>query len=603
MVGAAVMKRGVIFLGAAVLLTSQAANAQADRCATCREQNRLLAPLPCSAVTAPGWSLTSPFGPPSAALPPALRDWCLLTAPVGTRRPSLGVPVSTDLPNVFPQSSAFAYVLWPALRERFLEQSSVIDPLELTPATLAPVDVAIIDDAWDRTPLGGPGDGYRRHGRTLGLMIAELACPSGQSDSCPLYLSNHRALRCDGGQSGTRVHLARSIYDAVIAWQNREATRSEPARLIINLSVGFEADGQIDNQLVQRAIELATCHGALVIAAAGNVLPDGSGSGMLLPGGFESLSVPADCSTFALSDPHGFVAAPLARPLVQAASGIEARDGWLPVFSTRPAGLAAIAAPAFQAVVADPLTGAPSGPSDVLTGSSVAAAVTSAIASVLWAHLPGLDPLDVVNAIQTSSLDLGDTALAGVCPALAHACQTWSSPACVDANVGALTCVAPSSAQPPWAIELVDEFFFPNDSNSCVQIPGDDPETSCTSFTPAPAQPVFCPSDTGGSVGPQPGNLGCGACALDTNTSTLYLLIDSTYKGAFIAKEVSFLIGGGIVRPYPTLDLPVLQAGDKLQVQLVPIVPGNEPPANAQALIEYVAMPYEPYRLAPLEWW
>jgi hypothetical protein len=586
-----------------------------ERCTSCVEQRRLLVPLSCSSISEPAWSLSSPFAVPEAVLPPVLRNWCLMTAPHGTPRPTLGVPVSADLPNVFPQSSGFASVLWPSLNQRFLAQSSALQGLPLEDAALAPVDVAVIDDAWNRGP-GEPGDGYRRHGRTLGLIIRELTCPDGQYDACPLYLSNHRALRCDEGRSGTRVHLARAIYEAVIAWQQRESTRTSSAKLIINLSIGFEDDGMIDTLLVQNAIEVATCHGALVVAAAGNLLPNGSGSGPLLPGGFASLPVPADCSAHALPDARGFEAAPLLRPLVEAASGLEARDVWLPLLTTRPGGRPAIAAPGFHAVAGDPLTGTPFGASDVLTGSSVATAVTSAIAALVWAHVPALEPIDVVASIKSSSEPLGEVAdfglapyehenigLAGACSALVYACNMWSTPECIDANVAALSCVPPSPAIVPWPSIVVETTYFPGNIDTCVQPANSSVTTTCTRMSARHKTTPSCPADLR-VVGPQPGDLGCGACALKASTRSLYIAIDSTYEGDFIAKEVSIKrLDGVTVQPFKPLDLPVLRAGDKLQVLLELRTPSEQIPAAGQAMLEVVATPYETYRVAPIEWW
>lgn len=585
-------------------------------CKTCLEDSRLLVEQDCSLITASGWSAASPFGVPAASLPPALRTWCLLTAPPGTIAPSLGLPTGRDDANVFPQSSLFAEVLWPSFRARFLQETSALTTLDLGSVALGGVDVAVVDDAADRPgEPGEPGEGMRAHGRTLGLMIRDVACPYGPPSDCPVYISNHRALQCNGGLSGTRTQLARSIFEAVTAWQERECDRQVSSKLIINLSVGFEPDNQPESRLVRRAIELAVCHGALVIGAAGNILPDGSGSGPLLPGGWETRATPASCASFAMTDPHGFVPSPATRPLVIAAGGVEAHDGWLSLITARPGGRPALAAAAFQAAVADPLTGAP-GPSDVLTGSSVSAAVVSAISAVLWAFIPSLDPRDVVDTIRSSSFDLGVPAdfgygihqhdnikLARVCSSLAQACAMWSSPACLTANLS--SCAPPNPSLEAWPIHLVEQDYFPNnDYDSCIQVPGGIPDTLCSPLNPANLPAPSCSGGERANVGPQPGDLGCPACAVDSLTDQLYITIDDNYKGDFIAKDVGFkrMTDGVVVYPYYALDLPILHAGDKLQVQLE-LRPYETVPSAGQAIIEFISMPYESVRVAPLAWW
>lgn len=605
-------KAQIAFAAALSCMPTSRGGEKEEACTSCDEA-RLLVLADCGSISAPGWAAISPFGVPSSSLPAALRNWCLLTAPVGTTTPSLPAQLGEDPPNVVPQSNLFAQVMWPWLHARFLNQTSAAN----LPAGQAPsdaVEVAVIDDAEDVSCAPGePGIGTRKHGRTLGLMIRELNCPSGQTD-CPVYIANHRALRCDGGLRGTRVQLARSIYEAVVGWQAREASRPSRSRLVINLSVGYEETGGLPSLLVRQAINLAVCHGALVIGAAGNVLPDGSGSGPLMPGGLESIPSPSSCSAFAMNDPRGFEANPPVRPLVIAAAGVEAQNIWLPLTTTRPGGRPALATAAFQAVVGDPQTGSPPGPSAVLTGSSVSSAVISAIAAMLWSRMPNLAPEEVIDAIRSSGTPLGEYAdfglapaqnaeihVAGACNALAYACSMYGSPAC--GPLANWSCSAPDPSASAWPISMVTSTYFPTDQfDICEQATSPNLRPRCSDLVEVELPWPMCSGDDGANVGPQPGDLGCGACSVNANGSELYLVIDDTYKGDFIPTNIAFKqLDTSIVYPFQPLNLPVLRAGEKM---LVMLAPGADPiPSAGQAWIEFVSDAYQQTRYVPIAWW
>jgi hypothetical protein len=192
--------------------------------------------------------------------------------------------------------------------------------------------------------------------------------------------------------------------------------------------------------------------------------------------------------------------------------------------------------------------------------------------------------------------------LARVCSALAHACATWSSPACLTANIP--SCAPPDPSLVAWPIQLVEQDYFPNeDYDSCLQVPGQIPETHCSPLNPANLPAPRCSGGDHANVGPQPGDLGCAACAVDSLNGQLYITVDDTYKGDFIAMRVGIKdLYGVVVYPYQALDLPILHAGDKLQVQLARDL--NETlPSAGQALIEFISTPQDSVRTAPLAWW
>lgn len=602
-------KAQIAFAAALSCLPTSSRGGKEPPCNSC-DENRFVVAANCASISVPGWAAASPFGVPAASLPAALRNWCLLTAPAGTPLPPQPVQIGEDRPSVFPQSSLFAQVLWPWLHSRFLAQTSAASNLPIGSVPLDPVEVAVIDDAEDNVCAPGePGIGTRKHGRTLGLLIRELACPFGQA-GCPVYIANHRALQCNGGMSGTRSQLARSIYEAVIGWQTREAQRPVRSRLVINLSVGFVDDGSPASVLVKTAIDLAVCHGALVIGAAGNVLPDGSGSGPLMPGGWETISTPATCNAYAMNSSRGYDASPATRPLVIAAGGVEAQNGWLPLVTTRPGGQAALTAASFQVAVPEPLGGS----SEVLTGSSVSSAVISAIAAAVWTRSPSLLPAQVVAAIRSSGTSLGtpadfglapnqnaDIRVAGVCPAVEYACSAWYSPAC--GPILGWPCATPDSSAAAWPVALVAQTYFPTDHfDTCAQPTEPSAPTTCSELQEIELPEPFCSGGKDGEVGPQPGDLGCGACSVSGNSGELYLVVDDTYKGDFIPLDIVFKrTDGMIVRPFQALSLPVLHAGEKLMVTLSP---GQDPlPSGGQAWLEYTSDAQAPVSRVPLAWW
>jgi hypothetical protein len=275
-----------------------------------------------------------------------------------------------------------------------------------------PYDAACAPDRCDRNA----------HGRAVGRTIAELVCPDETRARPCAAIRNHLGLpvvstraaslpdRVRGGHLGTQFDLARGINEAVDSWASIHAAKRP--RLIINLSVGWHSvhhsvapenlrtiadpeaylvTGQLGVRgrgMVRRAIERARCLGALVITAAGNAI-GADRAGPLYPAAWEQEPLArSGCGAFG-----GSTVSEGAEPLVYAVSAVD-HAGRLLSNTRSPGGVARRAALGLM-VGAPELRGVePNTP--FYTGTSMAAAVVSAVAASLWSELPGASAREVM---------------------------------------------------------------------------------------------------------------------------------------------------------------------------------------------------------------
>lgn len=237
------------------------------------------------------------------------------------------------------------------------------------------------------------------HGFTLARMAQSMVCPEGR---CAALITTRLALsirdfdpRQRGGQVdtarggfiGLQGDLARAIQDEVDAWQRN---RSQQRHLVLNLSLGWDGrlfDGlekeqiremRAGTQAVYRALQYAVGYDALVLAAAGNQKREPCrNDGPLLPAAWEEAKVGPQ--------------------LVYAVGGVTS-DGKLLV-NTRPRGMPRRAA--FGVL--------PSQDGEaILVGTSVATAVVSSIAAVVWDSFPELESRQVMEILDRSGKELED---------------------------------------------------------------------------------------------------------------------------------------------------------------------------------------------------
>jgi hypothetical protein len=406
---------------------------------------------PLFATGAPGLAAYWSFTWASAASVPA--DFGALGSYVAALG---GAPVQRDCPAVTALGSSVTDQVWTTMRNENAQRTSRLGTLP-SASGLTSVRVAVVDSA-AQAYTSGTND-TSDHGRTVGRAIRELSCPAefagtlispspliaepllagpivnpvvGPSSPCVGQVSNFPALvqltptttdTTLGGYFGTESELAGAIARAVDSWLGEPAA-TRPPHLVVNLSVGWDSGQGYGGEYVdvpstlppaaravQAAITHAVCHGALVVAAAGNQSSPGS-SGPMFPAAWESHAGPTtrDCTVFEgaatlPADP----ATVTYRPLVHAVGGLDAADA--PLSNTRPLGRPRLAAYGEDVVTVDPRAVH----TDMLSGTSMAAANVSGIASAVWGYLPAATANQVMQLVYDSSVTLAnDTADFGV---------------------------------------------------------------------------------------------------------------------------------------------------------------------------------------------
>lgn len=335
-----------------------------------------------------------------------------------------------------------------AIQARFRAEIGWLSAASLgTGPELRNVEIAVVDTVSQQVMDEPELAPHNTHGVVVGAVITDIACPGGTAscrDDVHYWLGLPRTVGEDqpdwlrGGDVGTAIDVALAIYAAIEAWQRDGRARGK--RLVINLSLGWEPpELERGPELALRTVlEYAACNEVLVIAAAGNDGPttDGAhGRGPLMPASYEATRAPSAARCRELG--FGGESSPddRLRPLVYAVSGVDASGRALT--TTRPASRSRLAAPALQAIAPLPdgdYTGA-------LSGSSVAAAVATGVAALVWSHRPELHPDDLIELVYAGGLETGEPAEFGLepgrqirrvhaCRALEHACADGPSERC-----------------------------------------------------------------------------------------------------------------------------------------------------------------------------
>jgi subtilisin family serine protease len=423
----------------------------------------------------------------------------------------------------------------------------------------ATIDVAVVDTVSQEAADDPNIEPANAHGLQMAALIREVGCPAGRSD-CINAVHHILAMPRDdwsttpdwvvGGNHGSQGDLAMGIYQAVEGWRERRLASpgSSSPRLVINLSIGWE---RLDNEALQSprgphaavlaAMRFGACHGALMIAAAGNtkneLCPEQS-VGALAPASFEAIAAPTATECLQLGYvPQWTTSYPIFAggsdyaPLVHAVGGLDESDEAL--INARVGAMPRLAALGANGIV-DP--GA-----EALSGTSVSAAVASATAAFLWSFRPELRPDQVMQLIYASGWatgDVADFALTGspdvhrisVCAALDDACTGESG-----------QCPTPGcSASAPAADGNLSSF------GAAVEAVLADPETNVEVFQMQTAAefPICEPPTEMGSTdlaSPQPQVPLCSRCNLakaggfQSNDDELSMTIDPAYAGQILS--------------------------------------------------------------------
>ncbi|WP_437313101.1 S8 family serine peptidase [Sorangium sp. So ce385] len=457
-------------------------------------------------------------------------------------------------------------------RDLFLEQVGALRPL---PTGKTAVYIAVPDTSPDGHRYNVER-GTSEHGYTMAEIARSVSCPGKAvpdkiRNECRTNVITTLALphitnevtKPKGGYFGTPVELAEAIYRAVAKWQQRA---DEKSNLVINLSVGWQpqSTGAVlgadptkpvpaPENAVLSALRYASCHKALILAAAGNHPRGGSFHyGPTYPAAWQSLAAPTtrECRDF-LSDhespptePAGSHTPPpifppsangeLGNSLVFAIGGTNRAH--MPIDATRPGSLSRLAAPAVQGVA-----GAPNELPVALTGTSVATAVVSGTAAAVWSHLPQHTPLQVMQMIYESGMNmkLTDTDLlaapaytewlreVNLCRAVGRALSLASakemmlacSPSTADFQV---------PAPGPNVQNMIDDLFHKSiHVNASGSLKPPFPNKNLPSIAAAPW------------VHPHPNDPGCGfACYLKIMSKSIVVSINPAYQGGTLSNMV-----------------------------------------------------------------
>lgn len=193
------------------------------------------------------------------------------------------------------------------------------------------ISTAILDSAPSEPDGIGPRAGMvkdidrtnEHHGSLMAFLANDVPCPKSDANSttgeCGVRTHTVLALPLrtpdaedheNGGHFGRRSDLARALYQTVVTYRDRfTAMKGEDARLVISLSLAWEPDPSLSKApesvcavnpeaggkdsaslAVREVLTFASCHGATVIAAAGNYA--GDSSGRMCPADFERVTLP-----------------------------------------------------------------------------------------------------------------------------------------------------------------------------------------------------------------------------------------------------------------------------------------------------------------------
>lgn len=297
------------------------------------------------------------------------------------------------------------------------------------------------------------------HGYTLAHIAHHLVCSGKALESCAAQITTRLALpirRFDptsmtlterddesdgeigtrGGVIGTQGDLATAIFAEVRAWQTDPPPpgAAAPQHLVLNLSVGWDpqlidgldkkqlAELRAGTQAVYGALRYASTLNVLVLAAAGNRNRcSWCAKGPLLPAAWER------------DRPAGETP-----QLIYAVGGV--RSNGKPLRNARRRSMPPRTAYGENAVVT---TSDPDHTTWLYTGSSVATAVVSSTAAVVWDSVPGLSPAGVMKILYDSGDPLGfhanfwsgggtapESHRVSLCTAVKAACDANSSPSC-----------------------------------------------------------------------------------------------------------------------------------------------------------------------------
>lgn len=424
----------------------------------------------CAAI--PNWAASQLF---PGATPPldayCVYEWTGMTPPTAADTTLLATTsgafeLAEDCPVVVPQAS-YDTLLADSLRTSLQARVGTASALGVNPKGKTPVRVIVVDTAPDSGESTDVHIGHDRHGDTLAGVIRDIGTgPQGASvevvSSLGLPWLDEETWSEQGGHVGRLSDLARGVYNGmeIAAAHGRD-------HVIVNLSVGWEnlpglaecndtGPSTAPSHAVYDVLQRARCSGAIVLAAAGN---DAGGpsppTGMTCPARWESLSIQA-CD----ENDRG--------PMLHAVGGVDYADR--PIAVTRPLGRPRLAATSLGGVGWASTSPIPS----PLNGTSVATAVASGVAAVVWSQRPSMSGAAVMDALHDSGVHAGTAdACAGGSACDARRISLCAALGNVGVSVNCNTPPAGAVSTPPLSTQVLGaaQQAFPSPSGSAVAAP------------------------------------------------------------------------------------------------------------------------------------
>lgn len=452
----------------------------------------------------------------------------------------------------------------------------------MIPDDLANVRVAIIDSGVENHQ-DGPAVDRSNHAQTTGAVVQSIACRKGPGPGCAARLTNHLALprvtryeldEVRGGYYGSLLEAGLAMYDAI----DRFLDEGTDERLVMNMSFGWDEQWggrlptttRLPARLVHEVARYAACHGALLVAAAGNRnAPDFDGP--MFPAAWER--EPAECGPASVTT---------YRPLVHAAGGVDGADRILG--TARPGAAPRLQAPAMQAAVYALENGNDKHRTHALTGTSMAAAAASGTAALVWGLRPDLAPADVMELVYSSGTELERDAAFGlvdpplvqrrlsVCGAVRAACAKGEAlcPPSIDALVPCPERPAGNDPGPDWDVVL-DLVYPAGDPITTVETEPFQPEANLADEC---VQPYAIP---------QPGTTTCPECGVDSQGNfkgKIALKPGYTWIKANVVLNGKHNVGGTFQIAFTitqqTLGGPDMLAGKAFSIKVPNFSPGTQ---------------------------
>lgn len=498
----------------------------------------------------------------------------LMGTMLGSVRDCMAIKPMSDALPVDPVPTPLNETLAPVLQSLFWDRAGGVTSDELESGGLStedirrPVRVSMVDTV----PFAFNGWVTYDHGEMLKRMVLDLACPATDPPDCAvsvvriLGMPRTAPLVVDpvhGGIGATLSDAGAALMEAHRRWQ----LSGEDGLHIVNLSLGwiddaFNNPGENMNanaEAIHFALQHLACHGEIVVAATGNGDPLTCSEEAVYPARWQSEPAPNAVQCAALLNvtvanlPVPIPATP--RPLLYAAAGLTLEDELLP--STPDLSVSPLVA------IADHAVGGDTDLATIMTGTSVAAAVTTAAAAMAGSYNPDGDGWDAMQAVYDGAVPMPaadmeitltmpgvhpEVRRVSMCGALTAACEAWGScgldSECSSAYELDMSALDFDYGGTDWSQNA--SYGATDDCLLSESICGADTEA----MAPGNAQQAANACATNyldplvAFVKPQPPKPPCPACTLSTEEQKLYFTLSNDFAAANVENVTIHITDG-----------------------------------------------------------